>query len=137
MRRRLSQNQPYANYLSIAYSSRNNIRSPHNTHVIRYFKELKSPRFKSSTHILFRWGSVPVRLLLWRKRRHVYEASLRRTRSSKYISFYKRSGHPSFVDEALDDHSRKESMGEFVRERFVCWYRCFFNKLAAIRKLEA
>jgi hypothetical protein len=28
-------------------------------------------------------------------------------------------------------------MWEFVRERFVCWYRCFFNKLAAKRKLEA
>jgi hypothetical protein len=26
---------------------------------MRYFKEFKSPRFKSSTLILFKWGSVP------------------------------------------------------------------------------
>jgi hypothetical protein len=36
---------------------------------MRYFMEFKSPRFKSSTLILFKWGSVPVRSLLWRKRR--------------------------------------------------------------------
>jgi hypothetical protein len=33
-----------------------------------YFKEFKSPRFKRSTLILFKWGSVPVRFLLWRKK---------------------------------------------------------------------
>jgi hypothetical protein len=48
-----------------------------------------------------------------------------------------RSGHPSFVDEALEDQSRKESMWEFARERFVCWHRCFLNKLAAKLNLEA
>jgi hypothetical protein len=52
-------------------------------------------------------------------------------------SFSMRSGHPSFVDEALEDQSRKESMWEFTRGRFACWHRCFFNKLAAKRKLEA
>jgi hypothetical protein len=36
---------------------------------MRYFKEFKTPRFKSSTLILFKWGSVPARFLLWRKRR--------------------------------------------------------------------
>jgi hypothetical protein len=36
---------------------------------MRYFKEFKSPRFKSSTLILFKWGSVPVRFLLWRKKK--------------------------------------------------------------------
>jgi hypothetical protein len=36
---------------------------------MRYFKEFKSPRFKRSTLILFKWGIVPARLLLWRKRR--------------------------------------------------------------------
>jgi hypothetical protein len=71
-----------------------------------------------------------------KKRRPVYATSLRRTRSSEYISFWKRSGHPSFVDEAPEDQSRKESMWEFVRERFACWHRCFFNKLAAKQKLE-
>jgi hypothetical protein len=39
------------------------------------------------------------------------------TRSSKHISFWRRSGHPSFVDEAPEDQSRKESMWEFARER--------------------
>jgi hypothetical protein len=34
---------------------------------MRYFKEFKSPRVKSSTLILFKWGSVPVRFLLWKK----------------------------------------------------------------------
>jgi hypothetical protein len=103
---------------------------------MRYFKEFKSPRFKSSTLILFKWGSVPIRFLLWRnRRRHV--ASLWRTRSSKHISFSMRSGHPSFVDEAPEDQSRKGSMWEFARGRFACWHRCFFNKLAAKRKLEA
>jgi hypothetical protein len=38
------------------------------------------------------------------------------TRSSKHISFWMRSGHPSFVDEAPEDQSRKESMWEFARE---------------------
>jgi hypothetical protein len=65
---------------------------------MRYFKEFKSPRFKSYTLILFKWGSVPVRFLLWRKRRRPV-ASFWRTRSSKHISFWMRSGHPSFVDE--------------------------------------
>jgi hypothetical protein len=52
-------------------------------------------------------------------------------------NFWMRSGHPSFVDEAPEDQSRKESMWEFAREKFVCWHRCFLNKLAAKRKLEA
>jgi hypothetical protein len=103
---------------------------------MRYFKEFKSPRFKSSTLILFKWGSVPVRFLLWRKRRRPV-ASLWRTESSKRISFWMRSGHPSLVDEAPEDKSRKESMWEFARERFACWHRCFFNKLVAKRKQEA
>jgi hypothetical protein len=103
---------------------------------MRYFKEFKSPRFKSPTLILFKWGSVPVKFLLWRKRRRPV-ASLWSTRSSKDISFWMRSGHPSFVDEALEDQSRKESMWEFARGRFACWNRCFFNKLAAKRKQEA
>jgi hypothetical protein len=104
---------------------------------MRYFKEFKSPRFKSSTLILFKWGSVPViKFLLWRKRRRLV-ANLWRTRSSKHISFWMRSGHPSSVDEAPEDHSRKESMWEFARGRFACWHRCFFNKLAAKRNLEA
>jgi hypothetical protein len=70
-----------------------------------------------------------------KKRRPV--ASLWRTRSSKLISLWMRSGHPSFVDETPEDQSRKESMWEFARERFVCWHRCFFKKLVAKRKLEA
>jgi hypothetical protein len=65
---------------------------PCNTLVMRYFKEFKPPRFKSSTLILFKWGSVPVKFLLWRKRRRPV-ASLWRTRSSKHISFWMRSGH--------------------------------------------
>jgi hypothetical protein len=69
---------------------------------MRYFKDFKSPRFKSSTLILFKWGSIPARFLLWRKRRRP-AASLWRTRSSKHISFRMRSGHPSFVDEAPED----------------------------------
>jgi hypothetical protein len=76
---------------------------------MRYFKEFKSPRFKSSTLIIFKWGSVSVRFLLWRKRRRSV-ASLWRTRSSKHISFWMRSGHPSSVDKAPEDPSRKESM---------------------------
>jgi hypothetical protein len=36
---------------------------------MRYFKEFKCPRFKRSTLIHFKWGSVPVRFLLWRKRK--------------------------------------------------------------------
>jgi hypothetical protein len=53
---------------------------------MKYFKEFKSPRFKSSTLILFKWGSVPVRFHLQRKRRRPV-ASLWRTRLSKHISF--------------------------------------------------
>ena len=136
IRRRFSQNQPCVSHFSAACSSSNSRRRPRNTLVMRYFKEFKSPRFKSSTLILFKWGSVPVRFLLWRKRRRPV-ASLWRTRSSKHISFWMRSGHPSFVDEAPEDQSRKESMWEFARERFACWHRCFFNKLAAKRNLEA
>jgi hypothetical protein len=120
MRRRLPQNQPCASHLFAACSSSNNRRSPHSTRVMRNFKEFKSPRFKSSTHILFKWGSVPVRLLLQRKRRRpVYAASLRRTRSFEYISFWMRSGHLSSVYEAPEDQSRKGSTGKFVRERFA------------------
>jgi hypothetical protein len=102
IRRRFSQNQPHVSHLSAAWSSSNSRRRPHNTLDMRYFKEFKSPRFKSSTLILFKWGSVPVRFLLWRKRRR-HVASLWRTRSSKHISFWMRSGHPSFVDKAPED----------------------------------
>jgi hypothetical protein len=121
MRRRLSQNQPCVSHLSAVCSSINSRRRPRNTLVMRYFKEFKSPRFKSSTLIHFKWGSVPVRFLLWRKRRRPV-ASLWRTRSSKHISFWMRSCHPSFVDEAPGDQSRKESMWEFTRGSFVCWH---------------
>jgi hypothetical protein len=62
--RRFSQNQPCDSHLSAAWSSSNNRRRPGNTLVMRYFKEFKSPRFKSSTLILFKWGSVPIRFLL-------------------------------------------------------------------------
>jgi hypothetical protein len=136
MRRRLSQNQPCVSHFSVTCSSSNSRRRPRNTLVMRYFKEFKSLRFKSSTLILFKWGSVPVRFLLWRKRRR-HVASLWRTRSSKLISFWMRSGHPSSVDEAPEDQSRKESMWEFARERFACWHQCLLNKLAAKRNLEA
>jgi hypothetical protein len=136
MRRGFSQNQPCVSHLSAACSSSNNRRRPRNTLVMRYFKEFKSPRFKSSTLILFKWGSLPVRFLLWRKRRRPV-TSLWRTRSSKHISFQMRSCHPSSVAEAPEDQSRKESMWEFVRGRFACWHRCFLNKLAAKRKPEA
>jgi hypothetical protein len=136
IRRRFSQNQPCASHFSTARSSSNSRRRPRNTLIMRYFKEFKSPRFKSSTLILFKWGSVPIKFLLWRKRRRPV-ASLSRTRSSKLISFWMRSGHPSSIDEAPEDQSRKESMWEFARERFACWHRCFFNKLAAKRNLEA
>jgi hypothetical protein len=102
MRRRFSQNQPSVSHFSATCSSNNNRRRPRNTLVMRYFKDFKFPRFKSSTLILFKWGSVPARFLLWRKRRRPV-ASLWRTRSSKHISFWMRSGHPSFVDEALED----------------------------------
>jgi hypothetical protein len=134
MRRRLSQNQPCVSHFSAACSSSNSRRRPRNTLVMRYFKEFNSPRFKSSTLILFKWGSVLVKFLLWRKIRRTV-ASLWRTRS--HISFWMRGGHPSFVDEAPEDQSRKESMWEFARERFVCWHRCFLNKVAAKRILEA
>jgi hypothetical protein len=83
IRRRFSQNQPRVSHLSVACSSSNNRRRPRNTLVMRYFKEFKSPRFKSSTLILFKWGSIPVKFLLWRKRRRPI-TSLWRTRSSKY-----------------------------------------------------
>jgi hypothetical protein len=136
MRRRFSQNQPCVSHFSAACSSSNSRRRPHNTLVMRYFKEFKSPRFRRSTLIHFKWGSVPVKFLLWRKRRR-HVASLWRTRSPKLTSFWMRSGHPSFVDEAPKDQSRKESMWEFARERFACRHRCFFNKLAAKRKPEA
>jgi hypothetical protein len=136
MRRRFSQNQPCVSHLSAACSSSYSRRRPRNALVMRYFKEFKSTRFKRSTLILFKWGSVLARFLLWiKKRRHV--ARLSRTRSSKHISLWMRSGHPCFVDEALEDQSRKESMWEFTRGRFACWHRCFFNKLVAKRKLEA
>jgi hypothetical protein len=136
IRRRFSQNQPCASHLSAAWSSSNSRRRPRNTLVMRYFKEFKSPRFKSSTLIHFKWGSVLAKFLLWRKIRRP-EASLSRTRSSKHISFWMRSGHPSSVDEASEDQSRKESMWEFARKRFACWHQCFLNTLAAKRKLEA
>jgi hypothetical protein len=66
-RRRFSHNQPCVSHLSVACSSSNSRRRPRNTLVIRYFKEFKYPRFKSSTLILFKWGSVLERFLLWRK----------------------------------------------------------------------
>jgi hypothetical protein len=106
IRRRFSQNQPCASHLSAACSSCIGRRRPCNTLVMRYLKEFKSPKFKSSTLIHFKWGSVLVRFLLWRKRRRPV-ASLWRTRSTKRISFWMRSGHPSFVDEAPEDQSRK------------------------------
>jgi hypothetical protein len=84
IRRRFSQNQPYVSHFSAACSSSNSRRRPCNTLVMRYFKEFKTPRFKSSTLILFKWGSVPARFLLWRKRRR-HVASLWRTESSKHI----------------------------------------------------
>jgi hypothetical protein len=93
------------------------------------------PKIQEFYLILFKWGSVPVRFL-WRKRRRPV-ASLWRTRTSKLISFWMRSDHPGFVDEALEDQSKKKSMWQFVRGRFACWHRCFFNKLAAKRNLEA
>jgi hypothetical protein len=60
MRRRLTQNQPCVSHFSAACSSSNSRRRPRNALVMRYFKEFKSPRFKSSTLILFKWGSVPI-----------------------------------------------------------------------------
>jgi hypothetical protein len=69
IRRRFSQNQPCVSHLSVVCSSRDSRRRPCNTLVMRYFKEIKSPRFKSSTLILFKWGSVPVKFLLWRKKK--------------------------------------------------------------------
>jgi hypothetical protein len=102
IRRRFSQNQPCVSHFSATYSSSNRRRRPRNTLVMRYFKVFKSPRFKRSTLILFKWGSVPARFLLWRKRRRPI-ASLWRTRSTKHISFWMRGGHPSFIDEAPED----------------------------------
>jgi hypothetical protein len=136
IRRRFSQNQPCVSHFSAACSSSNSRRRPCNSLVMRYFKEFKSPRSKSSTLIHFKWGSVPVKFLLWRKRRMLV-ASLWRTRSSKHISFWMRSGHPSSIDEALEEQPRKGPMDKFARRRFVCWHQCFFNKLAAKQKLEA
>jgi hypothetical protein len=52
IRRRFSQNQPRVSHLSAAWSSSNSRRRPCNTLVMRYFKEFKSPRFKSYTLIL-------------------------------------------------------------------------------------
>jgi hypothetical protein len=72
MRRRLSQNQPCVSHFSVAFSRSNSRRRPRNTLVMRYFKEFKSPRFKSSTLILFKWGSVLARFLLWRKKKKAY-----------------------------------------------------------------
>jgi hypothetical protein len=135
MRRWFFQNQSCISHLSAACSSSNSRRRPRNTLVMRYFKDFKSPRFKISTLILFKWGSDLARFLLWRKRRPI--TSLWRTRSSKLISFWMRSDHPSFVDEAPEDQSRKKSMWEFARGRFACWHRCFFNKLSTKRNLEA
>jgi hypothetical protein len=86
MRRRFSQNQPCVSHLSAVCPSSNSRRRPRKTFVMRYFKEFKSPRFRSSTLIHFKWGSVPVMFLLWRKRRR-HVASLWRTRSPKLISF--------------------------------------------------
>jgi hypothetical protein len=136
IRRRFSQNQPCVSHFSAACSSSNNRRRSCNTLVMRYFKEFKSSRFKSSTLILFKWGSVPARFLLWRRKRRPI-ASLWKTRSSKHISSWMRSGHPSFVDEALEDQSKKKSMWKFARGRFACRHRCFLNKLVAKRNLEA
>jgi hypothetical protein len=79
IRRRFSHNQPCVSHFSAACSSSNSRRRPCNTLVMRYFKEFESPRFKSSTLILFKWGSVLVRLMLWRKRRR-HVASLSKTR---------------------------------------------------------
>jgi hypothetical protein len=52
IRRSFSQNQPCVSHLSAACSSSNNRRRPCNALVVRYFKEFKSPRFKSYTLIL-------------------------------------------------------------------------------------
>jgi biopolymer transport protein ExbB/TolQ len=50
--RRFSQNQPCVSHLSAAWSSNDSSRRrPRNTRVMRYFKEFKSPRFKSSTSL--------------------------------------------------------------------------------------
>jgi hypothetical protein len=62
IRRRFSQNQPCDSHLSVAWSSSNSRRRPRNTLVMRYFKEFKSPRFKSSTSfflsgVVFQQGS--------------------------------------------------------------------------------
>jgi hypothetical protein len=103
---------------------------------MRYFKEFKSPKIQEFYLILFKWGSVPARFLLWRRRRRPV-ASLWKTRSLKHISSWMRSGHPSFVDEALEDQSKKKSMWKFTRGRFACRHQCFFNKLATKRNLEA
>jgi hypothetical protein len=62
IRRRFSQHQPCVSHLSAACSSSNSRRRPRNTLVMRYFKEFKSPRFKSSTSfflsgVVFQQGS--------------------------------------------------------------------------------
>jgi hypothetical protein len=51
IRRRFSQNQLYVSHLSATCSSSNSRRRTRNTLVMRYFKEFKPPRFKSSTLI--------------------------------------------------------------------------------------
>jgi hypothetical protein len=115
MRRRLSQDQPCVSHLSAACSSSSSRRRPHNTRVMRYFKEFKSQRFKSSTLIHFKWGSVPVRLMLWRKRRRPI-ASLWMTRSSKLIGFWMRSGHPSFLMKHQKTNQGRNPCGSLQEE---------------------
>jgi hypothetical protein len=111
----LSQNQPCVSHLFAAYSNNNNNRRrPHNTHVMRYFKEFKAPRFKSSTLILLSGVVFSKVGVVEKTRRHVHVANLWRTRSSKHISFWMRTAHPSFVDGAPEDQSRKGSMDKFV-----------------------
>jgi hypothetical protein len=95
IRRRFSQNQPCASHFSAACSSSNSRRRPRNTLVMRYFKEFKSPRFKSSTLILFKWGSVPARFLLWRKRRRPV-ASLWKDQIIKAYKFLDEKWSPKF-----------------------------------------
>jgi hypothetical protein len=117
IRRRFSQNQPCVSNFSAAWSSSNSRRRPRNTLVMMYFKEFKTPRFKSSTLIPFKWGSVPARFLLWRKRRRPV-ASLWRTRSLKY----------KLLDEKWSPKFRwwstrkliKEGIHVGVRKRKVC-----------------
>jgi hypothetical protein len=39
---------------------------------MRYFKEFKSPRFKSPTLILFKWGSITVKVPAMEKNKKAY-----------------------------------------------------------------